>query len=142
MSPPANPEILRRAFDAFNRGDLEEAVSAIAPDAEYVTTGIIPGVGDAYRGPEGFLRFVRWMQEEFDEPRVEVHELIDAGEYVVAPVTLHGSGKQSGVEASWDLWQVWRLRDGLAVHGQAFTDAEDAFRAAGLDPPGGDLGGR
>jgi ketosteroid isomerase-like protein len=128
-----NVEILRRAYEGFNRGELEEAAVVIAPDCEYVTTGIVPGSAGVHRGPEGYVRFVRWIQDEFDDAQVEAHELIDAGEYVVAALTISGSGKQSGAPASWDVWQVWRFRDGLAVHGQAFTSREDAFEAAELD---------
>ena len=135
-----NVELLQRAYDAFNRGDLERAAGLIAPDGEYVTTGIVPGAGDVYRGPEGYVAFVRWMRDEFDGPRVTVHEIVDAAEHVVAALTITGRGKQSGAPASWDIWQVWRFRDGLAVHGQAFTDGDEAFEAAGLGAAGNDPG--
>ena len=48
------------------------------------------------------------------------------------PVTFRGRGKQSGIATSWDLWQLWTLRDGKAVRGQAFTDKSEALGAAGV----------
>jgi hypothetical protein len=39
---------------------------------------------------------------EFEEPHVELHELIDAGDQVFASATFRGRGKQSGAETSWD----------------------------------------
>ena len=30
------------------------------------------------------------------------------------------------------MWQVWTLKNGMLVHGQAFTAREDALAAAGL----------
>jgi hypothetical protein len=51
---------------------------------------------------------------------------------VLAAVTLRGRGKQSGVETSWALWHVWTLQDGKVVRGQAFTNRDEAVKAAGL----------
>jgi ketosteroid isomerase-like protein len=107
-------------------------VADIAPDFEYVTTGAIPGVGGVYRGPEGLRRFLESFWGEFEEPRVEVRESIEAGDQVVAALTFRGRGKQSGVDTNWDIWQVWTMRDGKSVRGQAFTSRNEALEAAGL----------
>jgi hypothetical protein len=57
---------------------------------------------------------------------------IAEGDQVLASVTFRGRGKHSGITTSWDLWQLWRLRDGKAVRGQAFRSKEEALEAAGL----------
>jgi ketosteroid isomerase-like protein len=55
-------EVVRRAYEAFNRGDLERAFADAAPEFEYVATGAIPGAGGMYRGPEAFRQFLdRWV---------------------------------------------------------------------------------
>jgi hypothetical protein len=36
------------------------------------------------------------------------------------------------VETSWDIWQVWTVRDGKAIRGQGFTSEDKALEAAGL----------
>jgi ketosteroid isomerase-like protein len=123
----------RRAYEAFNRGDLEGMVADLAPDFEYVSTGAVPGSDAVYRGPDEVTDFVGWMRDEFEEPRIEVHELTDAGNRVLAEVTLRGRGKQSGVETSWDVWHVWTTREGKVVRGQAFTSKQEALEAAGLE---------
>ena len=127
-----NVEIARRAYEAFNRGDLQAMVADLAPNFEYATTGTIPGMTGVYRGVEGILGFLEWIWSEFERPSMEVHELVDAGDQVMAAVTLRGRGKQSGVETSWDVWHVWTLEHGKVVHGQAFTSRADALEAAGL----------
>jgi ketosteroid isomerase-like protein len=38
-------EVVRHAYEAFNRGDLEDMAAAAAPEFEYVATGVIPGAG-------------------------------------------------------------------------------------------------
>ena len=127
-----NVEIVRRAYEAFNRGDRDAAVADLAPDCEYVASGAIPGATETYRGPEGFKRFRRWLLDQFDNVRVDLTEVIEAGDQVVVLTTSRGRGKRSGVETSWDVWQVWTLRDGKAVRGEGFTSKEKALEAAGL----------
>jgi ketosteroid isomerase-like protein len=126
-----NAEILRRAYEAFNRGDIESAVADIAPDSVYVSGGM-PGFEDTYRGVVGYRRFLETFWREFDDPHVEVDELIDARDQVFASITLRGVGKHSGAETSWNVWQVWTVREGKAVHGQAFARRDAALEAAGL----------
>jgi ketosteroid isomerase-like protein len=125
-------ELVRRAYGAFNRGDLEAMVLVPAPEFEYVATGAIPGAGGVYRGPEEFVQFLDRWWGEFDEPRVEVHELIEARDQVLASVTFRGHGKQSGVEANWNLWQLWTGRDGKFVRGRGFTSRQEALDAAAV----------
>jgi uncharacterized protein len=125
-----NVELARRAYEAFNRGDLDGMVADFAPTFQYVPTGAIPGAGDPYRGR--WKEFVRWFMGEFDDARVEIRELTEAGDQVLASLTLRGRGKQSGVEASWDVWHVWTVRDGKLIHGQGFARGDEALEAAGL----------
>lgn len=131
--PPNNVDIVREAYDAVNRGDLDMAVSCIAPDMEYVASGAVPGATGVFMGPEGVKEFIAGLYEEFDEPRADVSELLDAGDQVLVSATARGRGKLSGVETTWDTWQLWTVRDGKLMRGQGFTSREEALAAAGLD---------
>src|SRR5215207_5486102 len=123
--------IARRAYEAFNRGDLQAMVADLAPNFEYATTGAIPGMTGVYRGAEGILGFLEWMRSEFERPRIEVHELVDAGDQVVAAVTLRGRGTQSGVEASWDVWHAWTMETARSCTGRHLRAGKKP-----LKPPG------
>jgi ketosteroid isomerase-like protein len=128
-----NVEIVRRALETFNEGDVEGSFAdVIAPEFEYIPTGRIPGSEGVYRGPEAWRRFLELFWSEFDEARIEILDLVASGDHVVAAVTFRGRGKQSSVETGWDLWHVWTLRDGKAIRGQGFTNESDALEAAGL----------
>ena len=127
-----NVALVRRGYEAFNRGDLDGMFAEAAPSFEYLATGVIPGAGGVYHGPEEFRSFLERWWGEFDEPRIEVHELTAAGDQVLASLTFRGRGRQSGVEANWSLWQLWRVRDGQFVRGQGFTSREAALEAVGL----------
>ncbi len=71
------------------------------------------------------------MWNQFENPRVEIRELLEARGQVLASVTLRGRGKQSGVEASWDIWHLWTLREGKVVNGRGFTRRDEALEAVG-----------
>jgi ketosteroid isomerase-like protein len=43
-----NVELVRRAYEEFNRGDSKGMVADFAPAFEYVSTGAIPGVRGVY----------------------------------------------------------------------------------------------
>ncbi len=127
-----NLEILRRGYEAFNRGDPEAMVADIAPTCEYVGTGAVPGFPRVYQGPEGWKEAVSWMWDEFEDAHVEIRELVGTGDQVLASVTLSGRGKQSGVETSLDHWALWTVHDGKIQRGQGFLTKHEALEAAGL----------
>jgi ketosteroid isomerase-like protein len=105
-----NVEIVRAAYDAFNRGDVEASLAFLDEDVEWFDSPEVPG-GGVHRGPEGVRRgFADWLGA-WESYTAETEELIDARDQVLAAVTLRGRGKQSGVETSWDLWHLWTLRD-------------------------------
>ena len=124
--------MIRRAFEAYERGDLDRAVADMAPDCEYIAVGTVPGHAGTYRGPEGYKEFVAWLAEEFSNAHAHVDALIDAGDSVVVGATLRGRGRQSGIPATFTFWQVWTFADGKVVHGQGFADQAEALQAAGL----------
>ena len=123
---------MRRAYEAFNSGDLDAAIAVGATTFEYVATGVIPGAEGIYRGREEYREFLQRWWGEFEDPKVDVHELTDAGERVLAHVTFRGRGKLSGAEASWRLWQLWTVRDGQVTSGRGFTSRAEALEAARL----------
>src|SRR3954453_10713335 len=130
--PPKNVNTVREAYEAVNRGDLDTAVSCIASHMEYVASDAVPGATGVFAGPEGVKGFIAGLYEEFDEPRADVSELLDAGDRVLVSATARGRGKLSGAETTWETWQLWTLRDGKLVRGQGFTSREEALAAAGL----------
>lgn len=64
------------------------------PDVEWHVLGALPDQG-VYRGVEGIARFWEMWSETFEGFRVDIEELVDAGDGVVALVAASGSGRAS-----------------------------------------------
>jgi ketosteroid isomerase-like protein len=126
-----NIEIVRRAYESVNRGDLDAAVADVAADGVYIPSEAFPE-SRVRRSPEEMKEFLRWLVDEFEGARVEPHEFIDVGHKVFVPSTITGRGRLSGAEARWDVWHVWEIRDGKIVRNQAFLSEGEARKAAGL----------
>ena len=127
-----NVERVRDAYAAFNRGDFEAAVSAFDPEAVW-----IPYLGaleaSSYRGHEALLRMWTELNEALGGSlRLEVKELIDAGDSVIAVVEGRATGTASGAEVHQSWAQLVSLRNGLIVRVEPFPDRASALEAAGL----------
>ncbi len=124
---------LRRAYGAFNRGDLDTAVAEMRLDTEFE----LVRAGFGGQGPiKGALAYREWL-----EPDAIEAQLIEPVDFHVVGMKVlvqqHGSGRgaASGIELSIDTWAVWTFNDdGDAVRVEAFAADEKsaAFRAAGL----------
>jgi ketosteroid isomerase-like protein len=103
---------------------LPEAIPQIChPDVEFVET---PERVDArtYRGHQGVLEaFQRWL-EQWDKYSVELLEVEDHGDQVLAVVREAGEGFGSGAPAEKMLYVVFTFRDGkLARYMEAYEEA-------------------
>jgi ketosteroid isomerase-like protein len=126
-----NVDAVRRAWEAWERGDLSAAIAAMSPDLVTYIAPPIPVAG-TYHGPEGFLQVTLDWAEGFDELVITGHEYFDAGDQVVVRARHSARGAESGVPVETDVWYVWTVRAGKAVRAEVFNDKSDALAAAGL----------
>ena len=125
-----NVEIVRRSFDAFIRGDYDEAMSMLDPEIEYELTHFPDG--KVYYGHDGVREAFRMWMGAWDDYRQELDELVDAGESeVIAVVRESGRGKGSGIEMERPTVGLWTLRDGKAVRVRFFDSKEAALASLG-----------
>ena len=72
----------------------------------------------------------------WDEYRLDVQELVDAGESVVLVLHEQGRGKGSGVPFEREFAQVWTFHRGKVIRWEVFPDKVAALEAAGLSEDG------
>jgi ketosteroid isomerase-like protein len=127
-----NVELVRRALEAFPRGDMEEMLSFMDPEGEFHSAIVGGAEGNVYRGHEGFRRWYADSFESFEELRNEWTEFRDPGNRVLALGRVHARGRESGVEIDSPMGWVFTVRGGKLLKGEGFLDPEEALEAAGL----------
>jgi ketosteroid isomerase-like protein len=125
-----NVELVRRAYDAFNRRDWDAFVALIDDDVEIVTR--IAAIEGPRRGHDGMRGWWETMLAAFPDFDVEVVEVRDLGDVTLAPLRALGHGAGSNVPFEDLLWHTGRWRRGKCVWWAAFPTEAEALEAAGL----------
>ena len=127
-----NVEIVRLGYDEFlATGELVERITAPEFVWDMSTFHGWPE-RQTYEGPGGTREFLTdWVGAWLDW-RLEVRELIDAGDDVVAILHQSGRSKTTGLEVDMDFAQVWTLDDGKQTRMRMYADPDEALRAVGL----------
>ena len=122
-------DALRRAHEAFNRGDFDAAVEIAHPEVEFVP----PGGQASLRGA---VALRAWMvPDAFEEQRIEPLDFRVEGRKVLVRQHAQARGTGSGIELDIENWTVWTFDDDLLVtRMESFLPHEesDALEAAGL----------
>lgn len=119
----SNMELVRDAYEAFTRGDMEPLVALLDEDVEWIEPDGAPGVGGAYHGRDAVLTemFAR-LPDIWDDFRVAPETFLDGGDHVVVMGELSARDPVTGAPARAPFAHVWRLHDGQAVWWRCFED--------------------
>jgi ketosteroid isomerase-like protein len=123
----ANVELVRKAFDHWNRGE-GNLLSAFHPDLEYRPRRV--ATEGVYRGIAGIEKFDADTKEIFDkfEPHIE---LLDLGERVLVWGSIHMRARGSGIETDVSMGGLVEFRDEKILRWEDFGSKEQALEAAG-----------
>ena len=127
-----NVDVVRQAFDAFNRRDVETLVSLSDPDCVWLPfRAQLEGI--TYRGHEGVRRFVADMDDDWTGFQVEPLEFREIGAQVVVIGRVTGRGAGSGVDIESEGGFVFGVRGGLVTHITSHSDPRAALASVGLN---------
>jgi ketosteroid isomerase-like protein len=127
-----NVEIVRRAIEAFNRGDFDAALQDVALDATIDFSRSRGPDAGVYVGHDAIRRFWTDMTEAFERHTMIPDEFLFHGEYVVVPITSRMTGR-GGIEVEATTATVATLRDGRMVRWTMYQEKQEALKAAGLE---------
>ncbi len=126
-----NVEFVRGFYTMIERG--EEPWDLLSPDfvIDLSRRLLDPAT---LRGPDGIRAFYRDLDAAWaNGARLEVEELIDAGDKVLVLIRFGGRGKMSGAEVEALVWNLWAFRDGEPVRWTYLGEGRaQALEAAGL----------
>ena len=131
MAPESNAEIVRRGYEAFNRGDLDSVLELLDPE---VRVDVLPEspMAETFHGRPGVLKMASENAEMFERYSAHPEDVIELGEdHIVVLIRSAARGRLSGVEVEGRLAHLWTLRDRKAIRFQSFRTEAEARRAAG-----------
>ena len=105
-------EAIRRASDAYNRGDIDAVLEELDPEVEWhpLLQVLLGGEATVYRGHEGVRELYRDLDEAFTELQAEQSKFRDLGEQVVAMGHFRGRGRESGASTETAICLVGRVQ--------------------------------
>jgi ketosteroid isomerase-like protein len=132
-----NVAIVGRFVESWVREDREAMADLVHPDVEMHAT--VGGVeeGRVTRGIDEITREYDAVEEMWDEHRIEIERVLDAGDQVVVFQHEYQRGKGSGIELEIDTAAIFDVRDGRIARMQGYMDRAEALKAAGLPADAG-----
>lgn len=132
-----NVELVRRAYESFNRwaahpdrGSFRdpELEAVLHTEVAFHTSANAPEAG-IYRGRDAVSEYHRRVFGMFESVRVEVEELLPAGDRVIVVTRQHTVPRGGQVAIVQRVVDVWTIRDGLLAERQAFSTRQAALEA-------------
>ena len=124
-----NVAFARSVFDRWNAGERRFSDEEIHPDVVLVSRML----GTAVRGRAGVRRYLREIDEQFDDWTMEIEDWRDAGDRVAALGHVRLHGRRSGVAFDQPVGILFEIRAGQLFRFETFLDEPaDALEAAGL----------
>ena len=114
--------VAMRAFEAWNRVDIDGVLATYAPDAELDLRELDILDVSIVRGSEQMRRYFANLLDFWRDFRFEVHEIAQRGSWVVIVGTMSGRSQPSGIEAEQRFSEAALVRDGKIVRDVYFAE--------------------
>jgi ketosteroid isomerase-like protein len=124
-------DVVRRAFDAFNRRDLDGLLALLHPDVR-VHSLLTEPEGPEFRGHEGVREWLAAVFEVFPDWSPQVRELRDLGDRTIVMFDALATAAGSGVRIEQTYWQAATVSGGLVTFFGFYRREQDAREALGL----------
>jgi ketosteroid isomerase-like protein len=128
-----NVEAVRRSLDGWNRGDADAWLQAAHPEIEFSSE-----ILKRLEGDETVLRSPAELRRFWDEWHsvwnlaIDVSDIRDLGDTVVALGRIRARGKASGIDLEGPVAYVFEFDGSLARKVRAYLDQSQALEAVGL----------
>jgi ketosteroid isomerase-like protein len=137
MDAQQNTELVRQAYAAYGRGDVDAVLACMSPQIEWEIPGVpaIPFTGKRH-GTEQVADYFRVAQAELAVREFAAKEFVTQGDKVV--VLGHGAwtAKATCQDFESDWVHIFTIRDGRIAAFREFMDVHVAVEAFQCYPPG------
>jgi len=125
-------DLARRLYVLITDRDIEGVRQIAHPEFEWNTTGLFVGMRKHYAGQEGAVRCVRDFTDMWSEMNVDVVEIVDLYDGVLAHVRYRATGRD-GISVDRGFAHQVVVEDGLVRRITSWAELEEARRDLGLD---------
>jgi uncharacterized protein len=129
--PGTEADVVAASYEALNDRDLDAAMEALAEDAEWHESEVLPDTG-VYRGREAIRAFLTEFLASWERFHQTVEEVRQEGDRVLVMIHLQATGRGSAADVDARYAHLWTLAGGRGARVDAFYDRDAA--AATLRP--------
>jgi ketosteroid isomerase-like protein len=127
-----NVEIVRRAGDAYNRGDLEGTLETWAPDAVWDWSNSRGFDAGVFRGHGEIRAFWQRLRAAFEEVRFELVDTLEVENDLLIVENVAYMRGRDGIEVQARSAWLITFRDGEQTSLTLYQTKQEALEAAGL----------
>jgi ketosteroid isomerase-like protein len=132
---PRDEELVRTAFEHWNRSDWEAALRYVDPDVEWRTSAPLVDLPSLSRGHDGVRAFWQGWATSWTRIRLDAEEFIPAGDELLVLVRWRATS-QAGIEVDQRVAFRFLIRDDRVTRFISYWERADAFEALGLPARG------
>lgn len=126
----ANVAIAKSIYEAFTRDDLDAFMSVLSPDVIWNVAENYPyAAGNPYIGPAAVQSELDMLGADWDGFAVNITELLDAGDKVVAIGRYTGTCKKTGKQVDAQTSHIITIAEGKIIVFQQYTDTLQLMQA-------------
>jgi len=124
-------EAFKRGLEAGNRGDVESLLDELDPEVEWHSAlhALLGGEQTVFQGHDGVREMLRDLNDVFSEIHIEIADIRDLGNRLVAIGRTRARGRESGAETVTPLTLVTEIRNGKTVSVRGYLGHEQALEA-------------
>src|SRR6266536_2263101 len=134
-----NIDAFKRGLDAYNRRDVDAMLKEIDPDVEFrpALAVLLGGKQTVFRGHQGVRDLIQEEDEALSMYQLEVSEIRDLGDRVLAIGRIRARGRESGAEIESPFYVLteskgMKGKDTRATRITTYLDLKEALEAVGL----------
>ena len=121
-----NADVIKGAYESFGNGDIPGVVERVDPSVQWDSTESLPQ-GGSYSGPDGVGQFFQAVGGAWDGLEVEIEDLVESGDKVVAMGSAKGQLVGSG-QAGYGFVHVFELSDGKIARFREYAAPDQVVR--------------
>jgi ketosteroid isomerase-like protein len=116
------------SYEALNDGDIDAAMDALAEEAEWHESEVLPDTG-VYRGREAIRSFLTDFLASWERFNQTVEEVRQESERVLVLIHLQATGRGSAADVDARYAHLWTVAGGRGIRVDAFYDRDEALEA-------------